>query len=125
MDRFVVRENISHFRDRLMSEADPTNRWTLQKLLVREEDKLAKDLRLLADLAREIEKCEQWIEMQRLRIENLDRNGHDGTAAIALLNGVTETQIIHQEYRRRAEARLEGEPFYLRRVEARFEERPF
>jgi hypothetical protein len=78
-------------------------------MLVEEEDKLAKDLGLLTDLTREIEKCQQWIERQRLRIEDLERDGHDTTAAVALLNRVTETLIIHQEYRQRV-TRLEQTP---------------
>jgi hypothetical protein len=86
MDRFIALANISHFRDRLRSEADPATRSTLQKLLVEEEDKLAKDLGLLDDLAREIAKCQQWIEKQQLRIADLERDGHDATVAIALLN---------------------------------------
>ena len=112
VDRFVARSNINHFRDRLRSETDAALRSHLQKLLVEEEDKLAADLALLADLAREIVKCQQWIERQRLRIEDLERDGHDATAAIALLNGVTETLMIHQEYRRRVVARLEQNPSY-------------
>jgi hypothetical protein len=77
MDGFIARENVNHFRDRLRSKAVPAVRSTLQKLLVEEEDKLAKDQGLLADLAREIVKCQQWIEGQRLRIEGLERDGHD------------------------------------------------
>jgi hypothetical protein len=42
-----------------------------------------------------------------LRIEELERDGYDPTAAIALLNGVTETLIIHQEYLQRVATRLE------------------
>jgi len=106
MDRFVTRVNINHFRDQLRSETDAALRSQLQKLLVEEEDKLAADLALLADLAREIAKYQQWIEKQRLRIEDLERDGHDATAAIALLNRVTETLIIHQEYRQRVATRL-------------------
>jgi hypothetical protein len=107
VDRFIARENINHFRGRLMSEADPTVRSTLQKLLVEEEDKLAKDLGLLDDLAREIVKCRQWIERQQLRIEDLERDGRDVTTARALLNGVTQTLILHQEFRQRIATRLE------------------
>jgi uncharacterized protein with von Willebrand factor type A (vWA) domain len=54
MDRFIALENINHFRERLMSEINTTLRSTLQRLLLQEEDKLAKDLGLLDDLAREI-----------------------------------------------------------------------
>jgi hypothetical protein len=75
MDRFVARENINHFRDRLRSDADPTTRSTLQKLLVEEEDKLAKDAGLLADLAREIVKCQKWIEKQQALVEEFERDG--------------------------------------------------
>jgi hypothetical protein len=107
VDHFVARANINHFRDRLRSETDAALRSMLQKLLVEEEDKLAADLELLADLAREIAKCQQWIERQRLRIEDLERDGHDATAAFALLNGVKETLIIHQAYRQRVATRLE------------------
>jgi hypothetical protein len=107
MDRFVARENINHFRDRLRSEADPTVRSTLQKLLVEEENKLAKDAGLLADLAREIVKCQKWIEKQQALVEDFERDGRDVTTARALLSAVTETLIIHQEYRQRVATRLE------------------
>jgi len=107
MDRFVARANINNFRDRLRNETDAVLRSQLQKFLVDEEDKLAGDVALLDDLAREISKCQHWIEKQRLRIEDLEREGHDATAAIALLNRVRETLIIHQEYRQRAAARIE------------------
>jgi len=107
MDRFVAQANINNFRDRLRNETDAVLRSQLQKSLVDEEDNLAADFGLLADLAREIVKCQQWIERQQLRIEDLERDGHDATAAIALLNRVTETLAIYQNYHRRVEARLE------------------
>jgi hypothetical protein len=62
MDRFIARENIRHFRDRLISETDPTVRSSLQRLLVEEEDKLAKDLELLADLAHATAKFQQYVD---------------------------------------------------------------
>jgi len=110
-NRFVARANINQFREQLRYETDAASRSALQKLLVEEEDKLAKDLGLLADLAREIAKYQQWIEKQRLRIEDLERNGHDARAAVALLSGVTETLTIHQEYHQRVAVRLEQNPF--------------
>jgi hypothetical protein len=91
MDRFIAQENVNHFRDRLRSEADPTVRSTLQRLLVEEDDKLAKDLGLLDDLAREIAKCRRWIEKKQVLVEDLERDGRDVTTARALINGVTET----------------------------------
>jgi hypothetical protein len=82
-------------------------RLTLQKLLVEEEDKLAKDVGLLGDLAREIVKCQKWIEKQQALVEVFKRDGRDVTTARALLNAVTESLIIHQEYRQRVATRLE------------------
>jgi hypothetical protein len=107
MDRFIALENINHFRHRLMSEPDPTVRSTLQMLLVKEEDKLAKDRGLLENLAQAIAKCQQWIAKQQTLVEGLERDGRDVTTARALLNGVTETLIIHHEYRQRVASRLE------------------
>jgi hypothetical protein len=107
VDRSIARANINQFRDRLRSETDAALRAQLLRCLVEEEDTLAADLALLNDLAREILKYQQWIERQRLRIQDLERDGHDSTAAIALLNCVTETLIVHQEYRQRIATRIE------------------
>jgi hypothetical protein len=106
MDRFIARANIDNFRDRLRSETDQTVRSLLHKLLVKEEDKLAADLELLDDLRREIAKCQEWIWNQQARIATSERDGRDVTASRALLNGVTETLIIHQEYHQRVATRL-------------------
>jgi hypothetical protein len=66
--------------------------------LVKEEDKLAADLRIGAiDLRREIAKCLEQIRNQQAWIATPERDGRDGTASIALLNGLTEALIIHQE----------------------------
>ena len=109
---FVAQANINHFRDRLRSETDAASRSALQKLLVQEEDKLSADFALLDDLAREIVKCQQWIERQRVLVGTLERDRRDPTTARALLNGLTESLIIHQDYRQRVATRLEQIPFY-------------
>ncbi len=41
MDKFVANLNITHFRQQLAEEADPTKRLTLLALLAEEEAKLA------------------------------------------------------------------------------------
>jgi hypothetical protein len=106
MDRFVARANIDNFRDRLRFETDETVRSLLHKLLVKEEDKLAADLELLDDLRREIAKCQEWIWNQQARIATAERDGRDVTTSRALLNGVTETLVVHQEYHQRVATRL-------------------
>ena len=102
MDRFVARENIRHFRDRLWSESDPDTRARLQKLLVEEEDKLAADLEKLDDLDRHIADGNRRIEWQQVLVETLERDGRDGIKrARDLLDGLIETQQLHTEYRER------------------------
>jgi hypothetical protein len=70
--------------------------------------RLTKELGLLNDLARELAKCRQWIERQRLRIEDLEHDGHDATAAVALLSTALQKNLtLHQDYRQRVATRLE------------------
>jgi hypothetical protein len=107
MDRFIARANMDHFRDRLMSETDPTIRSTLQRLLVQEEDKLAADFELPANVAGAIAKCRQRLKKQQVLVETLERDGRDGATARALLDGLTESLILHQEYHRRIEIRVQ------------------
>jgi hypothetical protein len=98
---------MDHFRDRLMSETDPTIRSTLQRLLVQEEDKLAADFELPANVAGAIAKCRQRLKKQQVLVETLERDGRDGATARALLDGLTESLILHQEYHRRIEIRVQ------------------
>jgi hypothetical protein len=107
MDRFVARENIKHFRDRLRSEVDPATRATLHNLLVEEEDKLAADLALLGDLEHEISKCDGMIERQTALVAGIEANGGDGAVARTLLEAIVETKSLHQQYRRRITIRID------------------
>jgi hypothetical protein len=101
MDRYIAKENIRHFRDRLWSEVDQGARARLRELLVAEEDKLAANLELLADIDRHISDGNRRIDKQRTLINAMERNGHNGLAqARALLDCMMETQRLHQEYRR-------------------------
>jgi hypothetical protein len=43
MDKFVVRQNIAHYTNQLMTETDPVKRELLQKLLAEEMVKQAAD----------------------------------------------------------------------------------
>jgi len=44
IDNFIARENIQLYRETLLSDIDPEVRSHVHKLLVAEEDKLAKNL---------------------------------------------------------------------------------
>jgi len=102
MDRFIARENIKHFRDRLWPEVDQEARSLLRKLLVEEEDKLGADLELLADIKRHIADGNQRIERQRALVTVLERDGQKGLAhAKTLLDGMLESQVLLHDYHRR------------------------
>jgi hypothetical protein len=108
MDRFIARENIRHFRDRLWSEVDPDLRTQLKEFLVAEEDKLANALELLADIDRHISDGNHRIDRQRVLITTMERDGHNGIAhARTLLGCMMDTQLLSQEYRRRLLIRIE------------------
>ena len=100
MDRFIAQANIRHFRDRLWSETDFVTRSRLQQLLLAEEDKLAKDFELLADIERHISDGRRRIEKQRSLVAAMKRDGHSSLrTAQALLNGMADAQQLHMKYR--------------------------
>jgi hypothetical protein len=109
MDKFVARENIKHFRDRLCSEIDAPARSRLQNLLVEEEDKLiallavqdnrqAARLELLAEVERVITNGAALIENQKKLVALLDGNGQDNGRDRALLEALAHSQALHQQY---------------------------
>jgi hypothetical protein len=108
VDRYVARENIKHFRDRLWSEVDPKVRARLQELLVAEEDKLGTNLELLANLDRHISDGGRRIERQQAIVDAMERDGHNGLAhARVLLACLTESQQLHEKYRRHVQITID------------------
>jgi len=102
MDRFIARENIGHLRDRLWSEVDQNLRARLRDLLIAEEDKVAADLELLADIDRHISDCDRRIDTQRALLNAMESHGQNGLVhARVLLGCLMESQRLHHEYRRR------------------------
>jgi two-component system CheB/CheR fusion protein len=75
----------------------------LHQLLVEEEDKLAHDLELLANVEQPIKNFRALTETQRMFVAILESNGNDGGAvtARALLNGLEQSQALHTEHRQR------------------------
>jgi hypothetical protein len=80
--------------------------------LVEEEDKLAVDFALLEDVAQEITNCLRRIDRLRALVETLERCGRDVTTAKALLSAITESLVLHQDYRQRLATRLDQTPSY-------------
>ena len=105
MNRFIARENIKRFRERLRTETDKVVQSCLQKLLVLEEDKLGADLEVLIEIERHISDGRHRIERQRVIVADMERDGHNGLAqARCLLEGFEEAQLIHENYRKRIKA---------------------
>jgi hypothetical protein len=101
MDRFIAWENIRHYRNMLLSDIAPELRSRVHKLLVEEEDKLAKDLELLADIERHIADGARRIETQQSRVRAMQADGHDGVGrAQAFLDGLMESQGLSMRYRK-------------------------
>lgn len=69
--RFTARENIKHFVDRLQRETDRHTRWTLQKLLLEEEDKFAKLSERLDIMDQNILRIANLAVVQRARLNDV------------------------------------------------------
>ncbi len=101
MDKFVARENVRHFRDRLETETDASQRSLLQRLLIEEEDKLGHNLDLLHVIETNIRDGRTRVYRQQSIIASMEQDGNDTSQARALLGVMSETLLIF-EYRREA-----------------------
>lgn len=94
---FTVRKLI---RDQLRYKLHPLTRSHLHRWLVEEEDKLGRDLELLTEVEKAIENFNALIATQIKIVAALERDGrHDRVAReSALLDGLKESQVLHQKY---------------------------
>jgi hypothetical protein len=107
MDKFVARENIRHFRDRLETETDPTARSLLHRLLVQEEDKLGHNYETLREIENHITRAKEHVARQQAFLASIERNGHDTSQALALLNAYSETLLAFQNLREKISIELQ------------------
>ena len=100
MDRFIARENIRHFRERLWVETDPDTRLRLRTYLIEEEDKLGASHELLGDVERHIADGDGLIEKQRALVAQRERERHNcADRSRRLLELYIENQSLHKSYR--------------------------
>src|SRR5262249_21914250 len=100
MNQVIARVNIRFYRDMLLSDIRPEERSRVHKLLIAEEDKLGKDLKLLADIEWHIAEGARRIEAQQARVRTMKADGHDGVEqAQVLLDGFLESLQLSMEYR--------------------------
>lgn len=107
MDKFVARENIRHFRDRLEVETDPTSRLLLRKLLLQEEDKLGHDSEALREIENHIARVKEHVSRQQAAITSTERAGQDATHALVLLSNYSEVLLAYESQREKILIRLE------------------
>jgi hypothetical protein len=115
MQRISTWRNIRHYRERLRSEADKLTRERLHRLLVAEEDRLGASRELIEDVEREIARSRTLIAEFRALIASMEfEKRGDVKNERALLDGLAQTQAVHEEYYRRLARRLTDEQTKLR-----------
>jgi hypothetical protein len=101
MDQFIARENIRHFCDRLETETDSKTRSLLHGLLIKEEDKLARRSETLREIDKLIAQVTACVNRQQALLISRQRDGHDTTEVVALLNSYSQTLFTFENQRRK------------------------
>ncbi len=100
MDKFVARENIRHFHDRLETETDPTARSILHRLLVQEEDKLGHNSEALHEIENHIARAKEHVNRQQAQILSIEGDGRDTTPELVLLlHAYSEILLAYENHR--------------------------
>ncbi len=107
MQRFVARENIRHFRDRLETEIDPATRSRLHTLLVQEEDKLGFNYEALGEIDNHIALAKEHVKRQQQLVASFERDGSDTNGALVLLNAYSQTLLAFENQRRKISLKIE------------------
>jgi hypothetical protein len=82
VEKFVARENIRHYRDRLETETDPAMRSRLHRLLVEEEDKFGHSSETLHEIETHIADGKKRVNKQQALLASMERDGRDPTHAL-------------------------------------------
>jgi hypothetical protein len=112
MDKFVARENVRHFRDRLETETDATARSVLQSLLIEEEDKLGHDCEALREIEGHIAQAKGHVQRQQVLVSSMQREGNDATPALALLNAYSQVLLAFESQHNKILTRRQHSAFY-------------
>jgi hypothetical protein len=99
MDKFITRENIQHFHDRLETETDPAIRLRLHRFLVEEEDKLGRNSEALHQIERHIVDAKKRVNRQQSMVASIERDGGNTAHALTLLKAFGETLLLFENHR--------------------------
>lgn len=112
MDKFVARENIRHFCDRLRTETDPTTRSLLQRLLVQEEDKFGYNSEALHEIENYIARAKGHVNRQLAVVASIPHDGRNNTTqALILLNAYNEILVAYENQREKILTKLQESRF--------------
>jgi len=81
VDKFIARENIRHFCDRLETETEPAARSLLHRLLLAEEDKLGHNSEALRLIETHIARGKEHVNRQQVLVASEERDGRDTASA--------------------------------------------
>ncbi|CDX31821.1 conserved hypothetical protein [Mesorhizobium sp. ORS 3359] len=107
MDRFIARENIKHFVDRLQTETDDGIRATVQGLLIAEEDKFAKLSERLDMVDQNILRIADLATLQRARVNDMHPDGDGAALAHRHLENLEQLHELFVESRQLVVAAME------------------
>jgi hypothetical protein len=99
VDRFVNRQNIDNFADKLMSESDPARHTTIKQLLIEEWDRFEHGPQQLAWINQRLASGQRLIANQKSLIASLSVNGCDTICENTLLTLMIETQALFETRR--------------------------
>ena len=101
MDKFVARENIRHFRDRLETETDPIARSLLHRLLIQELDKLGHNSEALRVVENHITGVNEQVKRQQALVASTEQDGYDTGQALVLLNAYSDILLAFKNQRQK------------------------
>jgi hypothetical protein len=97
--QFVSDLNVARFVEKLRLERDPAMRASLQRLLLKELEKLGFNFERLGNVQCQIAEGRRRIEIQQAVVERLTANGQDVELAKNTLSNLVEIQRIFEQYR--------------------------
>jgi hypothetical protein len=102
-----LRGKTSDILDQLKTETDLATRSLLHQLLVQEEDKLGHNSEALREVENHIASTNGHVNRQRALIASMERDGHDTTEVLVLLEAYSKTLLAFENQRGNILLRIE------------------
>lgn len=99
MERFIHRENVANFLDRLRREVEPANRRTLHSLLAEEMEKFARSGDDLDIIDRHLGDCKLRIVRQNRILDDLRQDGRATLLEQQMLDNLHDIEEVLSGHR--------------------------